>query len=235
MPRIRLVFVLLATVLAGVYPQFGACAADDSLQPVFNRMDQAAVKFKGLRADMNKLTHTAVINHDDIDVGKIVVKLPKPHDFHMLIDIQEPDKKTVQISGTKVDFFYPKTNTVQEFDLGKSHRGQVEQFLRLGFGSNSKDLLDAYTVTYGGPETVADQKTSRIELIPKNKDLAAQFPKFELWISDQTGISVQQKMYEPGGSYSLATYTNMQIVPNIPESEVRLSLPKGVHWEYPQR
>jgi hypothetical protein len=42
-------------------------------------------------------------------------------------------------------------------------------------------------------------------------------------------------MYQPGGDYSLATYTKMQINVNIPESVVKLNLPKGVKREYPQK
>jgi len=235
MRLLRLMFVWIGPVAAFLGSPAGASAADSSLQTVFGRMDQASARFKGLRADMRKLAHTEVINEDSVDTGTIVVRVPKPHDLRMLIDFQQPDKKKVMIAGTKVDIYYPKTEIVQEIDLGKNHRSQVEQFLLLGFGSNSKDLMDAYSVKFGGSETIAGEATSRIELVPKSKELLAQFPKFELWISDQTGISVQQKMYQPGGDYSLATYTKMQTNVNIPESDVKLSLPKGVHWEYPQK
>jgi outer membrane lipoprotein-sorting protein len=231
----RLAFVLSSTVTILAGPHFGASAADSSLEEVFARMDQASAKFKGLKADTRKLSHTAVINEDSIDNGTIVVKVPKPHELRMLIDFQQPDQKKVRIDGTKVEIYYPKTNIVQEIDLGKNHRSQMEQFLRLGFGSNSRDLRDAYTVKLGGPEAVSGEATTRIELIPKSKDLLAQFPKFELWISDKTGISVQQKMYQPGGDYSMATYSNMQVNPNLPDSAVSLNLPKGVTREYPQK
>jgi len=234
MRLLRLVFVLVGSMAALLGLQGGASAAD-SLQDVFRHMDQASAKFKGLKADMRKLAHTEVIHDDTVDTGSIVVRVPKPHDLRMLIDFQQPDQKQVMLAGTKVDIYYPKTNIVQEIDLGKHHRSKVEQFMLLGFGSNSKDLLDSYSVKLGGPETVAGESTSRIELVPKSKELLAQFPKFELWISDRTGISIQQKMYQPGGDYSLATYTKMQTNINIPESAVKLSLPKGVHWEYPQR
>jgi len=205
----------------------GAAGADD-LAGVFARMDKAAPSFKGLRADIRKMAHTAVINEDTIDTGTIVVKVPKPHDFHMLVDLQKPDKKAVGISGTLVEMYYPKSNEVQWKNLGKGHKTEIEQFLRLGFGSNSKELQDAYTVTYGGAETVAGQKASRIVLVPKSADMVAMFPKFELWISDATGISIQQKIYEQGGNYTIATYENMKLDANIPDSAVKLNLPKGV-------
>jgi len=204
-----------------------AFAADD-LAAVFSRMDQAAPGFKGMRADIKKLAHTAVINEDSVDSGTIIVKVPKPHDFHMLIDLQQPDKKSVGINGTLVEMYYPKANEVQVKNVGKGHKAEMEQFLRLGFGSNSTELREGYTVTYGGPETVAGQKATRIVLVPKSADMLAMFPKFELWISDATGISIQQKIYEQGGNYTVATYANMKLDPNIPDSAVKLNLPKGV-------
>ncbi len=204
-----------------------AWGADD-LAAVFARMDKAAPSFKGLRAEMKRVSHTAVINEDSTETGKIVVKVPKPHEYKMLITFEQPDKKLVGIAGTNAEMFLPKANEVQTCNFGKGHRAEVEQFLRLGFGSNSKELQEAYTVTYGGPETVAGEKTTRISLVPKSPDVANMFQKFELWISDATGISVQQKMYEKGGNYTLATYPQMKLESNIPDSEVKLTLPKGV-------
>jgi outer membrane lipoprotein-sorting protein len=205
----------------------GARAADD-LAAVYAKMDEAAPKFKGMRADMKKVSHTAVINEDATDIGTIVVKVPKPHDYRMLMKFEQPDQKLVGVAGTKIEVYLPKAKEVQEYDVGKGHKAEVEQFLKLGFGSNSKELRDAYTVTYGGPETVAGEKTTRIVLVPKSQDVANMFQKFELWISDKSGISVQQKMYEKGGNYSLATYPNMKLDANIKDSEVKLVVPPGV-------
>jgi outer membrane lipoprotein-sorting protein len=204
-----------------------AWAADD-LAAVFARMDKAAPAFKGMRADIKKTSHTAVINEDSTDSGRIVVKTPKPRDFRMLITFDQPDKKVVRIAGTTAEMYLPKANEVQVYNFGKGRKAEVEQFLRLGFGSSSKEIRDAYTAQYGGPETAAGEKTTRIVLVPKSQEIANMFPKFELWISDATGISVQQKIYEKGGNYTLATYPNMKLDPNIPDSEIQLKLPKGV-------
>ena len=205
-----------------------AAQAADDLAAVYARMDEAAPRFKGMRADMKKVSHTAVINEDATDVGTIVVKVPKPHDYRMLMKFDQPDQKLVGVAGTKIEVYLPKANEVQQYDVGKGHKAEVEQFLKLGFGSNSKELQDAYTVTYGGPETAAGEKATRIVLVPKSQDVANMFQKFELWISDRTGISVQQKMYEKGGNYSLATYPNMKLESNIKDSEVTLVTPAGV-------
>jgi outer membrane lipoprotein-sorting protein len=154
--------------------------------------------------------------------------MPKPHDLHMLIDFQKPKPKKVQIAGTKVDMYYPESEEVQICDVGKAHKSDLEQFMRLPFGSTSKEILESYDVTGGTPEKVEGQNTTRIELTPKSAELAKQFPRIELWVSDDLGISVQQKLYQQGKNYSVATYTNVKLSSNIPDSAVRLNLSKGV-------
>ena len=223
--------VRMFTLTAAACLTFGASAADNSLQAVFQRMNKAAATFKGLTADVKRLSHEGAIGEEEIDTGTIAVKLPKPHDFHLLLDLKQPDPKSVEVAGTKVQIFFPKANEIQVMDFGRANRAQMEQFLKLGFGSSSRDLQDGYKVELGGPEKVDGQDTTRIVLTPKSQDLAAQFPKFELWIAEagpNTGIAVQQKFYQPGNTYNVATYSNMKLNPLIPDSAVRLNAPKGV-------
>jgi outer membrane lipoprotein-sorting protein len=227
--------VRMFTLAAAVCLTFGASAADNSLQMVFQRMDKAAATFKGLTANVTRIAHEGTIGEEEKDIGTIAVKLPKPHDLHILLDIKEQDPKTVEVSGSKVRIYYPKANEIQDMDFGRAHRAQMEQFLKLGFGSTSRDLQDGFKVELGGPDKVDGKDTTRIVLTPKSQDLAAQFPKFELWISDTTGIAVQQKFYQPGNTYNVATYSNMQLNPAIPDSAVRLNPPKGVKITHLQR
>ena len=224
------IFAIIAAMALG----WGASAADSSLAATLARMDDAAAKFKGLQADMQKIAHTAVINEDTVEAGTIAVKRLKPYDIRVRIDFQSPNPRQVAIAGVKGAMYYPGINTVQEYDLGKS-RSLVEQFMLLGFGSNSKDLKSAYSIGLGGPDTVAGQKTTRLELIPKSQDVLDHLKRVDLWISDTMGIAVQQKLYEPGGDYLLTTYTNIKLRPNLPDSLVKLDLPKSVKREYPQK
>jgi outer membrane lipoprotein-sorting protein len=222
---LRPIFVLTAAI--AILP-----AADD-LQAVYAKIDSGAAGFKGLTADIRQAAHTDVINEDDVATGKIVVKRPKPRDIRMRIDFQEPNQKQVAFAGNKADIYYPKTNTDDEYDLGK-HKGMLEQFMLLGFGTSSQDLRSAYSIRLIGAEAVNGQPTKRIELIPKSKEMLQIFPKIELWISDATGMALQQKLYDKGGKdYHLATYSNMKLRSDIADSEVKLNLPTGVHRTNP--
>ncbi len=208
--------------------------ASDPLDSVLSRMDKAAISFKSMTAKMKQVSHTAVIDQDNTEIGTILLKRPKPHDMHMLVQLSEPDAKTVALQNEKLDIFLPKINTVQEYDLGKS-RALIEQFLLLGFGTTRKELTDANNVRFLGDVTVNGQKAAKLELVPKAKEVLQHFKKIELWLSDDTGYPAQHKMYQPGGDYILVTFSDLKVNPSVPDAALKLKLPKGVKKEYPQR
>lgn len=217
----------LVVCLAGIG---GVASAADPAQPTLDRMDQAATKFKGLSADVTKISHYAVVNDDDKFSGTMAVRCgPKPRDLRAIVDIRKPDPKKVLLTSHHVEMYYPKTNTRQVVDLDKKGSKMVDQFLLLGFGSTSAEILKAYKVDFGGPETVAGQKTVRLVLIPRSPEVLAKLTRVELWISDTLGIAVQQKFWEPGGDYELATYTNVKLH-TVPQ-ELKWVLPKDAKTE----
>jgi outer membrane lipoprotein-sorting protein len=223
----RPLFVIAGTLAAYAISPFGALAADTSLDTVFARMDKAAASFKGMTADIKRLTHTDLVNANETDEGTIVVKRSKPQDVRMLIDFQRPEPKTVFLGNGKALIYNPKAKIVQEGDLGK-HRSLVNEFLLLGFGANSRELTDKYTVSFGAPETVNGMPATRIELIPKSKEILNHVKKAELWIPEN-GIPIQQKFYQSGGDYQVSTYSKVVLNSNVPDP--KLDLPKGVKTE----
>jgi outer membrane lipoprotein-sorting protein len=228
-PRIPPILLVLHAALAGGSPDH----PDAALAPVFANIDRAATGFKSLSADMRRLTHTDAINADDVDSGTIKLKRPKPHDMRVRIDITQPEPKSLTFQGKKAEVYYPRIETVQEYDLG-SYRDLVDEILVLGFGSTSRELQAAYTIRLLGPETAGGEKATRLELIPKSKELLQHLKKVELWIADSTGLPVQEKYYTPG-QFGLVTYSNIRTKPDLPDSALKLQLPKNVKREFPQK
>lgn len=211
------------------------CATPDpALLPVFARLDKASAGFKSFSASMQRLTHTDVINSDDIDRGTIKLKRSNSRsDLKMLIEMTEPDPKAVSVQGKKGQLYYPRMQTVQEYDLGK-FKEWLDQFYLMGFGTTSKELQDMYAVRYLGADTKGGKRVSGMELIPKSKEISQHIKKFELWLSDENGLPIEQKIY-PAGQYIVVTYSKISINPDIPDSALKLQLPKGTKWEYPQK
>jgi len=133
----------LALWVAGICVAAPAGGADQ-LQATFDRMDRAAASFKGLSAEVTKISHNALLNEDDSFTGSIAVRRgPKQRDLRAVVDILHPDPKKVLLTGHKVEMYYPKTNTKQIIDLDKKGSKMVDQFLLLGFGSASVEIRNA--------------------------------------------------------------------------------------------
>lgn len=223
MRNLRLLFVAL--------PLFGVCAADNSLQATLARMDGAAAKYKGMKASITKIQHVEVMKQDDTENGTIAARRTTSKDLRMLIKIAPPNPKQVLLLPAKAEIYYPKMNMVEEYELGKVSN-MKDQLLRLSFGSTSREMLSAYTVSAGPSETVGGQKATRLDLVPKDKQLASAFPKIQLWISDEIGVAVQQRIIDPTGDYQQATYTEIQFA-NVSDADVRLDIPKDAKREKP--
>ncbi len=227
---------LFVFVLAVFLPAQSARSKDEAsseLDTALDRMDRASANFRSLSADVRRVHHLAVINDDEIDSGTMLIKRSKPRDMRMLVDLTQPDRKTLSFQGRKVEIYYPKIQTVQEFDLGKN-RELVDQFFLIGFGTSRKDLQASYNISALGTESIHGQTATRLELIPKSRDVAQHLKKFELWIGGG-GYPVQQKFYLPSDETMLVTYSNVKINTNPPDSALKLQLPSNVKREYPQK
>jgi outer membrane lipoprotein-sorting protein len=219
------------TLLAPLLCALTAHGADPALQAVFQRMDKAAANFKGFTADLVKLEHHAIIDDNEKQTGTIVVRKPTPHSIQVLEKFL-PDGEQIGLDGTRVQDYHPKINTLRSDDLGKKYHGLMEEVMLIGLGGNSKDLIEGYQVSLGGPETAGGQAATRLILIPNDPQLLKTFPKFEVWYSDVTGIAVQQKWYDQGfADYTIQTYTHMKIGP-VTEAQVKLVVPKDAHREH---
>ena len=78
-------------------------------------------------------------------------------------------------------------------------------------------------------------KTDRLELVPLGTEAVKHVRMFEIWVSQQDGIVVQQKLHQPSRDFMLFTYSDMKLNPALTESSVALKLPKGVKKETPQK
>ncbi len=208
-------------------------APAETLQDILARMDQGAKGFKCMVADLKRVTHTAVLNDNSEDTGKVRMKRFGSRDLRIAIDFISPDQSTVVFRGQKLEKYFPKIKTVQVYDLGKQ-RQLVDQFLLLGFGTSSKELSNSYDIKFLGSDRANGQSAWHLELIPKSAQAREHLKKVDLWISAANGQPVQQKFQEPSGDYHLIAYSNVQLDVNI--SDQAFNLPtKGVKREYPQK
>ena len=115
---------LLLSFLAGSFALSGA-----PLDEALARLDRAAAGFRGMTARIRKISYTALVKETSEESGRIVLYRPKPKDLRMLVEFEQPSPRAVAFQNNRIQLYYPKLNTVQEYDLGKQG-GLVDQFLR---------------------------------------------------------------------------------------------------------
>lgn len=227
--NLKLIFALAAGTLcvSGVAPA-------QTLDAAFSRMDKAAAGFKSVAADLNRVSYTALIKEKTTESGSIKIFRPKQNDTRMLVEFTQPETRAVAYQNKKVQLFYPKINTVQEYDMGKQ-ASLIDQFLLLGFGTPSSDLKKSYAVKYLNEDTVEGQKSDHLELTPTNSEARQRVTRIEMWLNQSTGQPVQLQIFQPSKDYSLITYTNLKVNSGLTADAVALKLPKDVKKERPQR
>jgi len=222
----------LARLTVAVF--FAAFAHAATLEQVLAAMDAASASFQTMSAKVELVSHQGVVNEDSTDRGTIALRRPAAGSMTMLIELTDPNRKSVLLSGRKLELYFPKIRTVQEYDAGKN-RQTFEEFLLLGFGSSGKDLAEKYKIRLLGEETVAGRETSHLELTPLSAEVLKHLKKAELWIAAQGAYPLRQKLYFAAGDYSLISYTAVRINPPLAGSALSLKLPKGVKREFPQK
>jgi outer membrane lipoprotein-sorting protein len=204
-------------------------ARADTLEDVLTRMDRTAKDFKSFSAKIARTEYEKIL--DDSTNTEGLVRMQRNKDGLTGV-IENTDGKVDFFEGRTLTMYAPKANSADIIDLGK-HTSLVQQMVLLGFGTRRADLEKNYAIALGGPDTVADQRTTRIELTPKSKDQKDMVSRIELWIPEGEGYPIQEKITTHSG-YQKATYSGMKL-PAPPNSNFKLDLPPGVHKNYPQK
>jgi outer membrane lipoprotein-sorting protein len=203
-----------------------------TLEQVLSTMDKAGPEFRDLSASLKRADYAPVLKETEESQGLIWMKRAGPGDVRLLVELKEPNPRTIAFEKAKAEIYYPKMQTVQEWNLGKS-RSLVDQFLLLGFGSTGEALKRSYSIRLVGEQQISGETTARIELVPLAAAVLEQMKKAELWIA-AAGYPLQQKIYTSSTEYTF-TYSDVKINTNLPDSALKLQLPKGVKREYPQK
>jgi outer membrane lipoprotein-sorting protein len=226
--RLALTLFSLVWLLAGV-----PAAAAESLSDVLSRMDKAAAAFQSMSASLTQLDHIDVINENETQKATVKLRRSKAG-LVGRVDFSGPNTKVVAVELRKVQVYYPKSNVVDVYDVGK-FGDQLDQFLLLGFGTSGKELEKNYKVRLVGAENVGGHPTWHLELIPKSKQALDIFKKADVWIAQDANYPVQEKIHKNEQDYTLITYSDVKLNPPLSDKDLELVLPPGVKKITPQR
>ena len=205
-----------------------------TVKDIVSRLDHGAAQFQTMSAAITRTKHTEVLNDNSTDSGTVAMKKLGARGLQGLMDITAPDKKTYAFSGGKIEIYYPNMKTVEEYDFGQQAE-ELERFFMLGFGTSGAELEKSYELRVGGTETLNGQKTTRLALVPKAEQGRKLVKQVDLWIPERGEHPIQERVVEPSGDYTLMVYRDLKINPNLKETDLKLTLPKGVKKVYPQK
>ena len=201
-----------------------------TLEGVMAMMDRGAADFRSLTADLENTKYTDVVKDTSTETGKIFVR----RDQKMRIEITKPDPRTILRTGDSLFIYTPKIKRVEEIDLGKN-RAMVDQYVLLGFGTKSQNILKSYEVKLTGEEELDNRKTFLLELTPKSEEIRRQITKIQMWIDQSSWLPLQQKFFQAtAGDYFLFHYTNIMKNLKISDSKFKPDWPKDVNRVKPR-
>ncbi len=203
-----------------------AAARAETIDDVLARVDMAARQFQSYSATVKRVDYGKTLDTYDDSSGSMRIKRTKNKVVGIMDTTAGPDHTVDYFDGPIFEIYLPKANTVQKWEF-KKYVSTIDQMLLLGFAITRDEIKRDYDAKLVGTETIAGMQVSHILLVPKSAEARQQYVKsIDLWIN-ANGNAVQQKGTEPNGDYRLATFSNLQLNPPLPDSEFELHTPPG--------
>jgi len=212
----------MRTGAAAPFPRKGKVPPD--LSEILSRMNDAAKRLKSLSANLTYTKVTVLVNDKSREEGRLFFRKGKTPEIR--IEMQQPESKVILFKKNKAEIYLPKINQLQEYSL-EQKSGLVEEFLLLGFGSETGELKKSYRLKYMKEEDLDGDMTAVLELTPRKESLASQLTKIQMWVSEESWLPAQQQFFEPGGDYLIASYTAMKVNLRIPSSTFEIHPAEG--------
>jgi outer membrane lipoprotein-sorting protein len=224
-----LLFLVIPVLAVGAFSPLVASPSQQAgkttldLKEVLAHMEATGKHLRDVSTELEYTKVTVLVDDKSTEYGKLYFR--NTRNPEILLNFEKPDPKIILFKKNKAEIYIPKTNQIQEYNL-EEHSGLIQQFLLLGFGSDSDDLKKAYEVKLVGEEAVGGASAVILELTPRDDRVANQLAKVQLWISKESWLPLQQKFFETSGDYLLTRYTALKVNRSLPTSTFQLAAPK---------
>lgn len=221
-------FVLVALLAAANGAR--AFAAGD-LDKLIAKLDASAKTFASAQADITwDNVQTQPIPDKDSQAGTAIFAKGKDGEMQVAIHIKTDNGKPIQkdmvyANGTG-KLYEAAIKQLQVFKVGDK-RDQLNAFLTLGFGGSGQDLQKNWTISDQGTEQVNGVQAVKLQLTPRDPNLAKTTPKVILWIDPEKGVAVKQQRYDGTGNYLVFTYSNIRLNGKVPSGAFEVKTASG--------
>jgi outer membrane lipoprotein-sorting protein len=222
--RVLLAVALAAALAPPSSARRGKHHADLTVTEVLFQMNEASKKLHTLSANLEYTKVTVLVDDKSTESGQLFYRHGKTPEIR--IEMQKPESKIIIFKKNRGEIFLPKINQIQEYDL-EQKSDLLQQFFLLGFGTDTNELKKTYDVNYLREEDLADDTTALLELTPRKGSVSAQISKIQIWVSEESWLPTQQKFFEAGGDYLIATYSGVKVNRLLPASTFELDAPNN--------
>ena len=212
-----------AMVLALTPPASGKGKHHTDLTEILSQMNEASKHLKTVSANLEYTKVTVLVDDKSTQSGQLFFRKDKTA---IRIEFQKPENKIILFKKNRGEIYLPKINQIQEYDLGQKS-DLVQQFLLLGFGTDTNELKKNYSPKYVQEEDLDGDTTVQLELVPRKGSVATQISKIQIWVSEESWLPTQQKFFESGGDYTIARYSGVKVNRPLPANTFELNAPSG--------
>src|SRR5437867_4328244 len=172
-PEWGTVFRILLASGFWLLASFSASAQNTyTVDQVLTKVGDAGKSFRSMQGNLERTKVTVLVDDKYTDSGTVYFAR-SGREPRIKIEINKPEQQRMLIDKGKALLYYPKLKQVQEYDLGKNQ--DKAEFMLIGFGQSKEDIKRAYNTAIVGEEVVDGQKTSILELKPKDPKASALF------------------------------------------------------------
>ena len=217
--------ILLTCLVAVAFTVPGISQSQYTLDDVLERMIEAGNQLQTLEAHVERDTVTVIVDDHALSSGQIYFAA-RGSASEIRMNLPEPAGQELLVVEGKVQLYSPRTNQVQEYDLAE--RGDIVEFLVVGFGPANASLQDKFEVVFVDEEDLQGIATSVIDLTPRSEEVLRNFRNLRLWVDQERWMPIQLRLDQPGGNHQMVKYSEIQINSGFSDSVFELDLPDDV-------
>ena len=204
-----------AAVTASAQPKPG------HLDEVLRQLDTTSAKFHSAEANFKWDLFDHLVKETTTQTGNIFFEKDGGK-TRMGAKIVSPTTKFLEFRNSMFRMYDPGLNQMTTVSAQKN-QSQIETFLTLGFGASGKDLLNAWNISDLGNETIAGVDTAKLDLVPKDPGVRANYPHIIIWIDPVRGVSLKQEIFMASEDTRTSYYTNIRLNQKIDEKQYEIN------------
>ena len=207
-------FMILAALLLvciGSTAYANGVDVDGFLQNIEEQREKA----RSYKALFTQNKTIALFDEKKTSTGVMLYKHPQK----MLWKYETPDKTQIRITGESVSFYFPE---LEQIEIHPSTESASHFFFV--FEASAEELTKNFDICVGAS---ADDRTHRIELLPKSEPLAPDLQSITLWVGKSDYLPQKILVREISGDTTEIEFSDIRVNQPVTDEELEFDAPEN--------